>query len=174
MDHFNDYASFYPISSARDEFDAYQFPDRTSATEGDNYDVPYSSFTDLWGMPEHPESMAGSSTSLPATDSHGTHCRNLSADWCLTLESPEPLAPSTSYTNQTDDHGQPSYSGDYWPEVGQQAQPHRTGSRSQHYSFDGTVVPEPSVMDPTPDSCKSLSFLRLRVLEYLLTANSPA
>ena len=165
MSYFNDYASFYPISSARDEFDAYQFPDQTSATEGDNYGAPYSSFTDPWGMLEQPGSMVGSSTSLPATDSHGTHCCNLSADWCLTLESPELLAPTTSYTNQTGSYGQPSYSGDYWPEIGQQAQPYHSGSLSQDYSFDSTVVPEPSIVDPTPDSCKGLSSLKLRVLE---------
>ena len=116
MNYFNDYASFYPISSARDEFDAYQFPDQTSATEGVNYNAPYSTFTDPRGIPEQPRTIVGSSTSLPATDSYGTHYCNLSADWCLMLESPGSLAPSTSYTNQTDGYGQSSYTGNYWPE----------------------------------------------------------
>ena len=173
MDYFNDYASFYPTSSAREEFNAYQFPNQTSATEGVNYNVPYSTFTNCWGMPEQPGPTVGSSTSLPATDSYGRHCCDSSADWCLTLESPEPLAPSTSYTNQTDSYGQPSYSGNYWPELDQQAQSYHSGSLSQDYSFDGTAVSEP-IADPTPDNCKRLSSLKLRVLEYLPIANSPA
>ena len=174
MDYFNDFASFYPISSAREESDAYQFPNQTSATEGVNYNAPYSTFTDPWGIPEQSGSMVGSSMSLPATDSYGTHCCNLSADWCLTLESPEPLAPSTSHTNQMDGYGQPSYTGSYWPEVGQQTQPYHSGSLSQDYSFGSAMPPEPSIVDPTPGSCKSLSSLILPVLEYLPTANSHA
>jgi len=80
MDYFNDFASLYPTSSAREEFNAYQLPDQASATEGVNYDVPYSTFTDPWGMPEQPGFMTGSSTNLLATDSYGRHYCNLSAD----------------------------------------------------------------------------------------------
>ena len=174
MDYFDDYGNFYPNPSAREELDAYQFPDQTPVTEGVNYDAPYSTFTDTRGIPEQPGTIASSSTSPPATDSYGTHYCNLFADRCLTLESPEPLAPYTSHTSQTDGYVQPSYTGNYRPEVGQQAQPSHSGSSSHDYSFGGAMLPQPSTVDPTPGSCKSLSSLKLRVLEYLPTANSHA
>jgi len=78
MDYFNDYANLYPTSSTHEEFNAYQFLDQVLATEGDNCNVPYSTFADPWGMPEQP--MAGSSTNILATDSYGRHHCNLSTD----------------------------------------------------------------------------------------------
>jgi len=172
MDYFNDYASFYPTSSAREEPNTFQPSDQTSAT-GWTDNQPYNTFTDLWGMPEQSGSVVGEPTNLLATTSYGEHRCNLFADWCLTLESPESLAPATSYVNQADGYSQPSYSSNYWPEVGQEAQSYYSGSLGQEFFFENTAASEPSIVIPAPGSGKSLSSSKLRTLEYLPITNSP-
>ena len=170
MDYFNDYASLYPTSSAREEPNTSQFPDQTSAAGwADNQ--PYNTFTDLWNMPEQSGSVVGEPTkNLLATTSYGEHRRNNFTDWCLTLESPDSLAPATSYANQVDGYGQPSYSNNYWPEVGQS---YHSGPPNQEFSFGNTVVSEPSTVTPALGSGKSLFSPELRALEYSPIANSP-
>jgi len=170
MDYFGDYASLYPTSSAREEPKTYQPPDQTLATGGaDNQPYNYT-FTDLWNMPEQSGSVVDESTNLLATTSHGKYCCNLFADRYLMPGSPESLAPATSYVNQADGYGQPSYSNNYWPEFDQMAQSYHSGSLNQEFSFDNTVVSEPSTVIPAPSSGKSLFFPKL---EFLLIANSP-
>jgi len=147
MAYFNDYANYYPISSAREELNTYQLLDQTPATEETNYNEgPYNTSTDYWTMPEQLGSMVGLSTSLPAT----------------------------SYVNQTDGYGQPLYSSHHWPEVGQQAPSYHSVPLSQCFSSAGTAAPEPFAMAPTFDSGKSVFSPKLRVLEYLPITDSPA
>jgi len=175
MAYFNDYANYYPISSAREELNTYQLLDQTPATEEANYNEgPYNTSSDYWTMPEQLGSIVGLSTSLPATAGYGEHCYNLFADWCLTLGSPESLAPATSYVNQTDGYGQPLYSSHHWPEVGQQAPSYYSVPLSQDFSSAGTAAPEPFTVVPTFDSGKSVLSPKLRVLEYLPITDSPA
>ena len=171
MDDFNDYASLYPTSSAREEPNTYQPLDQRSATGGgaDNQRYNYT-FADLWNMPEQSGSVVDESTNLLATTSYGKHCCNLFADRCLMPGSPESLAPATSYVNQADGYVQPSYSNKYWPEVDQVAQSYHSGSLNQEFSFDHTVVSEPPTVIPVPSSGKSLFFPKL---EFLLITNSP-
>ena len=96
------------------------------------------------------------------------------ADRHLTLESPGSLAaPPASSTNQTYGYGQPSHSGHYWPEAGQQTQFYHPGFFNQDYSSDSPVAPEPSVVIPTPSSGKSLVSLGSRVLEYSTITTVP-
>jgi len=73
MDYFNDYASFYPVSSAREELDVYQFPDQTSQDQ-------YSTFSDCWDALEQPVPTVGLPTTLPVAAGHGEHCCNLFID----------------------------------------------------------------------------------------------
>ena len=153
MAYFNGYSSLYPTSSFREEFNTYQFLDQTSATEEASYEGQYGTFTDGRCAFELPEFTVGSSTSLPATAGHGKNHCNLSVDWCLMLESLEPLAPTTT---NIDGYNQPSYSDDYWPEVGRQAPSHYSGSSSQDLSSAGTAVLEPSAAVPTLSSGKCL------------------
>jgi hypothetical protein len=170
MNYPNDYAGFYPASSAREEFNEYQFLGQASATEDANTQWMCNTFADSWGTYEQPGPTARSSTTLPATTGYGKHCCNLFADWCLTLESLESLAPATSYTNQADGYGQPSY---YLPEVGQQAQTYNSGALSQGFSSARMVAPEPFTAVPTLSSGKSLFSPQLRALEYLPITDSP-
>jgi hypothetical protein len=72
MDYFNDHASFYPTSSAREEFNDYQLPGQTSATEETNY-------LDSWNASEQPGPTVGSLTGPPATAGYGKHCCKLSS-----------------------------------------------------------------------------------------------
>jgi len=108
MDHFNNYASSCPTSSAREEFDLYRFPDQTTATEEPSHQEPYSTFPDYWDAFEQPGRAVSLPTTLPATAGHGKHCCNPFVDWCLTLESPESLAPATPRANKQDGYGQPA------------------------------------------------------------------
>jgi hypothetical protein len=153
MNYFNAYAGFYPASSAREEFNEYQFLGQASATEEANFQRTYNAFANSWETYEQPGPTAGSSTTLPATAGYGKHCCNLFADPCLTLESLESLAPATSYTNQADGYGQPSY---YWPEVGQQAQTYNSSALDQGLPSASTAAPEPFAAVPTLSSGKSL------------------
>jgi hypothetical protein len=170
MNYFNGYAGFYPPSSAREEFNEYQFLGQASAAEDANAQWMYNAFADSWGTYEQPGPTAGSSTTLPATTGYGKHCCNLFADGCLTLESLESLVPATSYANQADGYGQPSY---YWPEVGQQAQTYNSGALSQGFSSASIAAPEPFAAVPTLNSGKGLFPLQLRAPEYLPIADSP-
>ena len=170
MAYFTDYASFYPTSSAHEEFNGYQFLDQTSATEEANYQGPYSTFTDLWNTFERPGPTVGSPTTLPATVSIVV---TFSPTGVLTPGPPESLAPAISYPDQTDGYGQPPYSSYYWPEVGQQTQSYDSGSLSHDFSSTSMAVPEPFTAVPTPSSGKRLFSLKLRALEYLPIANSP-
>ena len=174
MAYFNNYTSFYPTPSAREEFSAHQFLDQTSAAEGVNYEGSQVTFPDCWNTFQQPEPTVGSSAALPATVGHGEHYYNLFVDWRLTLGSPESLAPATSYMNQTGSYDQLSYSSHYWPEVGQQAQTYHPGFSSQNFSPAIMAAPEPSAVVPTPNSGESLLSLKLRTLEYLPITNSPA
>ena len=169
MDYFNDYASLYPTSSAREEPNTYQPPDQTSANGGAG-DRPFNyTFADLWSTPEQSGSMVGESTNLLVTTSYGKHCCNLFADRYLMPESPESPAPATSFVKKADGYAQPSYSNNYWPEAGQMAQSYHSGSLNQEFSFGNTVVSEPSTMIPAPSSGKSLFFPKI---EFLLINNS--
>ena len=105
MAYFNDHASFYPTSSAREEFNMYQSLGQMSVTE---------------------------------------EAKNLTA-----------LSP-TSYVIQPDEYGQQPYPSHYWPEVGQQTQLYHSGFSSQNFSFNNTVVSEPSAVVPTPSSGKCI------------------
>ena len=169
MDYFNDYASLYPTSSAREESNTYQSLDQTSATGGADNQLYNYAFTDLWDMPEQSGSVVDESTNLLDTTSYGKHRYSLLADRYLMPGSPESLAPATSYANQADGYGQPSYLSNYWPEVDQVAQSYHSGPLNQEF-FDNTVVSEPSTVIPAPSSGKSLFFPKI---EFLLIANSP-
>ena len=163
MDHFNDYTGSYPISSAREEFDVYRFPDQTTTTGEPGYRENPSTFPDFWETLEQPGPTVSLPTILPATSGHGKHCYNPFVDWCLTLESPESLALATSWADQPDGYDQPSSSGYYWPEVGQEARSYYSGSLSQEYCFPGTAESKPPTVNPTFDSGKILFSLQLRV-----------
>jgi len=174
MDYFNDHTSFYPISSAREEFDVYRLPDQPTATEEASYQEQSNTFPNYWGAFEQPGPMIDLPTTLPAMAGNGKHCCNLFIDWYLTPESPESLLPTNLWTNQPDDYSQPSSSSYCWPEVRQGAQYYYSGSLSQDYSFPGAMVSEPPTMDQIINSGKWLFSLKLRALEYLPIINSPA
>ena len=180
MDCFNDYPSFYPISSAREEFDVYPFPDQTTVTEETSHQEQYSqeqysTFPGCWEALEQPAPTVGLPTTLPAAAGHGKHFYNFFIDWCLTPESPESLLPVNSWTaNQPDGYSQPSSSSYRWPELGQEAQSYYPGSLTQEYSFPSAMAFEPPTVDQTLDSGKGLFSLKLRVLEHLPIINRPA
>ena len=174
MDFFNDYASFHPISSAREEFDVYPFPDQTTATEEASHQEQFSTFPDCWEALEQPAPTVDLPATLPAAAGHGKHFCNLFIDWCLTPESPESLLPTNSWaTNQQDGYSQPSSSSYRWPEVGQEAQSYYPGSLSQEYSFPSTMAFEPLTVDQTISSGRGLFSLKLRVLECLPIITDP-
>jgi len=169
MDYFNDYASLYPTSSAREEPNTYQSLDQTSATGVADDQLYKYTLTDLWNMPEQSGSVVDESTNLLDTTSYGKYCCNLFADRYLISGSPESLAPATSYVNQADGYGQPSYLSNYWPEVDQVAQSYYPSSLNQEFSFNNVVLSEPSTVVPAPSSGKSLFFPKP---EFLLISNS--
>ena len=174
MDWFPDYASFYPISSAREEFDVYSFPDQTTATEEASHQGQFSTFPDGWDVLEQPAPTVDLPTTPPAAAGHSKHCCNFFIDWCLRLESPELLLPTNSWTtNQPDGYNQPSSSSYHWPEVGQEAQSYYSGSLSQEYSFPRAMAFEPPTVDQTPNSGKGIFSLKLRVLEHLPIITDP-
>jgi len=61
-----------------------------------------------------------------------------------------------SYVAQTDCYGQPSHSDQYWPAVGHQVQPHRTGFLSQDDSLAEMLASETSTMVPAPSSGENI------------------
>jgi hypothetical protein len=202
MAHFNDYASIYPTSSAREEpnacrfldstlpteetdyqfddtsiregFKAYNFLDQTSAAEEASNSGLQNTLTDRWGMFEQSRPAVSLQTTPRATANHGKHHCNLFVDWCLMPGSPESLAPATSYMHQVDGFGQPPYSRNYRPGVDQQAQSYHSGPPSRGFFSASTAAPEPFTTVPTPGNGKSLFSLEPRALGYLPATNSPA
>jgi len=144
MAYFNDYnnAGFcYPTSSAPafEDVDAYPFLRRTPATEEANFPVHHA-LDDRWGMARRPEPMIGSPTS------YSDPRYNFLVDRCPTRGPPEPAA--TLYATQASCYSQPSYSGHYWPEVGQQTQPYPSGFFSRDDPFTSTTALEASTIGP--------------------------
>jgi hypothetical protein len=148
-------ANFYSTSPAFGEPDAYPFLSQMSAIEGVGSTYTYGAFTDQWGMVEQSGPTAGSSTSL-ATAGYGKHHCIHFTNLCLTYESPESAGSAAWLETQTNGYGQPSYTEQYWPAVGQQAQPYHSGFSSHDSFFANTVAPETSTAIPAPSSGKSL------------------
>jgi len=146
----NDYNNadfYYPAlpAPAPEEFDAYQFPRQEPAAEEVNFPA-HPTLDDHWGMTRRPGSMVGEPTN------YGNHQHNYPADWRLTREPPESVAPATSYATQAGGYCQPSYSGQYWPEIGQQTQSYPSGSLHRNVDFTSMVNLEASTMGPAPSN----------------------
>ena len=158
MAHFNnDYNNagfYYPTSytPALENFDAYPLLHQTSATEEVNFPVHHT-LDDQWGMTRRPEPMVGSPTSLRTTTNYSNPHYNF-VDRCPTRELPESVA--ISYATQAGGYGQPSYSGHYWPELGQQTQSYPSGFSSWDRPFTSTTALEASTMGPVSSSSKYL------------------
>ena len=162
MAYFNDYASSYPTSSAREESNAAcQFLDQTLTTEGAKYEGSYITFTDPWSTFEQPGPTVGSPRALPDMTGYSEYYCNIFVDWCLTLKSPDSLDPATQYTTNTNGYDQPAYSDHYWSTVGQQAQFHHSGSLSQDVSFTPTVTSETPTAVHVPSSSKNLLYFQI-------------
>jgi len=120
MDYFNSNdSSFYSSSSWPTEVNPYEFLRQLSASEAAN--SRRNTFTGRWSVCDHPGHMVGSGATIT---NHGKHYCNFLIEWCLTVESPGPLASATSWMTQPGGNGQPSYSGQYWPTAGNYAHPH--------------------------------------------------
>ena len=148
--------NFYSTSSAFGESDAYLFLSQMSATEGVGSTYTYGAFTDQWGMAEQPGPKVDESTSLVAAGYGKHHCIDL-VSRCLTHEPTESVVSATSYETRTNGYGQPSYTEQYWPTVGQQAQPYHSGFSSHDSFFANTVAPETPTA-PAPSSGESLFY----------------
>ena len=146
----NDYNNadfYYPAlpAPAPEEFDAYQFPRQEPTAEEVNFPA-HPTLDDQWNMARRPGSMVGEPTN------YGNHQHNPPVDWCLTREPPESVAPATSYATQAGGYGQPSYSGQYWPEVGQQTQSYPSGFLGRDVPFTSMEALEASTTRPAPSS----------------------
>ena len=144
----NDYNNadvYYPAlpAPAPEEFDAYHLPRQEPAAEEINFPA-HPTLDDQWGMARRPGSTVGEPTN------YGNYQHNHRADWRLTCEPPESVAPATSYATQAGGYGQPSYSGQYWPEVGQQTQSYPSGSLYREVDFTSMATLEAPTMGPTP------------------------
>ena len=150
-------ASFYSTSSAFGEPDAYPLLSQMLATEGVGSTYTYGAFTDQWGMAEQPGPTVDSLTSLATADYGKYHCIHFIGR-SLTYESSESAASAASFETQTNGYGQPSYTEQYWPAVGQQTQPYHSGFSSHDIFFASTVASETSTAIPAPSSGKSLLY----------------
>jgi len=160
MDYFNNHnsASFWSSSSSSwpPEVDPYEFLVQFSANEAANSTA--NTFTDRWSMYDQPGPMVDFQA---ATTNHGKHYRNLFVDWCLTVESPEPLASATSWVAQPDGDGQQSYSGQYWPTADHHAHPHGSWFPSMDDPFASTMGSGAPTVVPGPSSGKNIFALEL-------------
>ena len=77
------------------------------------------------------------------------------------------MASATSYETQANGYGQPSYTEQYWPAVGQQAQSYYSGFSGYDSYFASTVAPETSTAIPTPSSGKSLLYFETSKIKML-------
>jgi len=150
MSYFNDTdnANFY--SSLPGGFYSYPPPSQTFAidTDGANGQI-FADPVDQWNTIRQSGSMFGSPTSLQPSASFGEYHSYCSADWCLTRERPESVAPTTPYTSATDGYSWPSYE---WPANHQQAQSHYPTFLSRDGSFASTAASETFPVAHTPAS----------------------
>ena len=92
-------------------------------------------------------------------------------DRFLTRESPESVAPPTSYITHIGGYDQPSHFENYWPAVDRHAQSYDPDFLSRNVSF-ANMASSTAVL--TPISGKSLFHFENQDLEYLPITNSAA
>ena len=108
-------------------------------------------------------------TVTPGPGNDGRCYRDLFVDWCLMFETPESVAPATSYATEVDSWRQPAYAQSEWPKIIEQAQPHYTGYSNQGTSFVGTTTQGTYSATPGPSSSKHIFYSTTFVRDITLT-----
>ena len=139
------------IPSTFEEFNAYPFPDQTSALFNFNGEVNDQASTSLpydWGLIEQPEFIVGSSTGLQAAPNHGKyHCTRFTIPR-LTGAFAEPAASANFNMTQVNGYD--------WPAVGQRDQTYHPDFWSLDDLSTGTTALGTCTALPGPSSGKDL------------------